>query len=1086
MFKILISNFNKVRHKRHQLKIINRYELIDSFYLVSEFKDMAALSDFTIYNASAGSGKTYTIVKSYLKIVLGSKHHDVFKRILAITFTNKAVAEMKHRIIDTLKVFSDVSVIKNSENEMFTSLCKELNLSPEALHYKSKSVLNTILHNYAAFDISTIDGFTHRIIRTFAYDLKLPLNFEVELDQEALLNEAVDSLIHKAGTDKQLTEILIDFAIEKADDDKSWDVSLDFNKIAKLLVNENDIPYINTLKEKSFEDFKTLKTLLKSKIGETETSIKNNANAVLDLIADSGIEHSNFSRGTLPNHFKKAANLDFYRLYDNKLEAYISERKNIYTKTLDPILAGTIDNILPEIEAYYETIKAAVFHFKFLKAFYKNSTPLSVLNAINKELSFLKEDQNKILISEFNNIISEEIKDQPTPFIYERIGEKFKHYFIDEFQDTSIKQWENLIPLVNNALSAENGSAMLVGDAKQAIYRWRGGKAEQFINLFNLKEHPSYTHQKVYNLDTNYRSFKEIIEFNNGLFNYIASTAFQNEDYATLYENAHQNINHQENGYVELSFLNIEKEDNRDEAFTSSVLQTINNCTKNGFDYADITVLVRKKKEGVAIANYLSEHNIPILSSETLLIANAPEVAFINNVLKLLTQPENNEVKIEMLYFLCNALDIEDKHHFFLKHINLSLTQLFNALEHYKIFVNNAILIQLPIYDLVETLARSFDLTKSANAYLQGFFDIVLDFYQKKGSNITAFLEYFEKKKDTLSIVSPEGKNAVQIMTIHKSKGLEFNVVVFPYADLDLYKEMEPKEWFQIDKTLYSGFTHTLLNFNSDFEHFGPQGLELFNNHKSQQELDNINLLYVALTRAKQQLYIISKNDENLKEDAAKKKYSGLLISYLKQLNKWNTIDNVYSFGNPQKVSSHTPKNTLVLEQGPFISSAKEELNVRIVTKSGTLWDTHQQEAIEKGNLIHDIMAKIKTKDDVDMVLNEAYQLSEITKAQKENIKTTILKIVNHPELKEYYDSKYAIYNERDIITNTSRILRPDRLVLDEDRNTIVIIDYKTGEQRQSHQNQLNDYKSNIEAMGYLVSNKILIYINDDVIIKTF
>lgn len=1044
---------------------------------------MATSSNFTIYNASAGSGKTYTLVKSYLKIVLGSKNQDVFKRILAITFTNKAVAEMKGRIIDTLKTFANPSILETPENNMFVALCQELNMLPETLHYKSKSVLETIIYNYAAFDISTIDGFTHRIIRTFAYDLKLPLNFEVELDQDALLNEAVDSLINKAGTDKQLTNILVEFAIEKADDDKSWDVSFDFNKIAKLLVNENDIPYINQLKDKTLEDFKGLKKILKSKILEAETSIKKNAESVLTLIEASGLEHTDFSRGTLPNHFKKAAKLEFYRLYDNKLEENITERKSIYNKTLDAVLASTIDAILPEIEVLYKTVKVNVFHLKFLKAFYKNITPLSVLNAINKELTFLKEDQNKMLISEFNNIISEEIKDQPTPFIYERIGEKFKHYFIDEFQDTSVKQWENLIPLLNNALSTENGSTMLVGDAKQAIYRWRGGKAEQFIDLFNLKERPFYSNQEVNNLDTNYRSFKEIIQFNNGLFKFISHTVFQNPDYAELYKNAHQNTQINENGYVELSFLNIEKDDDRSDIFPTAVLNKVNKCINNGFEYADITILVRKKKDGIAVAHYLSENGIPILSSETLLIANAPEVRFINNVLKLLLQPENNEVKIEVLNFLAQLLHIEDKHVFFTKHINLSITALFKSLEHLNIRINANALLQLPLYELAEAIARNFNLIKAPNAYIQYYLDVVLDFYHKKGSDIGSFLEYFEKKKETLSIISPEGQNAVQIMTIHKSKGLEFPVVIFPYADLDMYREIEPKEWFELDTKTYAGFSHTLLNFNNDFEQFGAQGLNIFNRHKSQQELDNINLLYVVLTRAKEQLYVISKNDNDLKEDAKNKKYSGLLINYLKHLSLWNTVDTTYSFGNESKVSLTIKEKKTVYLQNSFISNAKEDLNIKIVTKSGTLWDTHQQDAIEKGNLIHDLMSKIFTADDVELALQESLDEAIITPEQTNQLKPILKEIIEHPKLQSFYSENLNIYNERDIITKNGIIIRPDRLVINNKK--VTIIDYKTGEEHQKHIYQLNTYQKTLEEMGYIVEEKLLVYLNENLDIKS-
>jgi len=1042
---------------------------------------MATSSNFTIYNASAGSGKTYTLVKSYLKIVLGSKNQDVFKRILAITFTNKAVAEMKGRIIETLKTFANPSILETPEN-MFVALCQELSMLPKALHYKSKSVLETIIYNYAAFDISTIDGFTHRIIRTFAYDLKLPLNFEVELDQDALLNEAVDSLINKAGTDKQLTNILVEFAIEKADDDKSWDVSFDFNKIAKLLVNENDIPYLNQLKDKTLDEFKTLKTQIKKELKHTEHAVAEAAQSALSLIEESGLEFSDFSGSYLPKHFQKLSSKNFEVNFTTKWQEDL-ENKTLYPKRVTENIASTIEQIQPQIALVFNKTKQGVFHYKFLKAFYKNITPLSVLNAINKELTFLKEDQNKMLISEFNNIISEEIKDQPTPFIYERIGEKFKHYFIDEFQDTSVKQWENLIPLINNALSTENGSTMLVGDAKQAIYRWRGGKAEQFIDLFNLKERPFYSNQKVNNLDTNYRSFKEIIQFNNGLFKFIAHTVFQNPDYAELYKYAHQNTQINENGYVELSFLNIEKDDDRDDIFPTAVLDKITKCIYNGFEYADITVLVRKKKDGIAVAHYLSENGIPILSSETLLIANAPEVRFINNVLKLLLQPENNEVKIEVLNFLAQLLHIEDKHVFFTKHINLSITALFQSLQQFNIRINANALIQLPLYELVEAIARNINLIKTPNAYIQYYLDVVLDFYHKKGSDIGSFLEYFEKKKETLSIISPEGQNAVQIMTIHKSKGLEFPVVIFPYADLDMYREIEPKEWFELDTKTYSGFSHTLLNFNNDFEQFGVQGLDIFNRHKSQQELDNINLLYVVLTRAKEQLYVVSKNDDDLKEDAKNKKYSGLLINYLKHLSLWNTEDTTYSFGDETKVSLTTKQKKPVYLQNSFISNAKEDLNIKIVTKSGTLWDTHQQNAIEKGNLIHDIMSKVFTADDVELALQESLDEAIITPEQTNQLKPILQEIIEHPKLKSLYSKNLNIYNERDIITKNGIIIRPDRLVID--NNKVTIIDYKTGEEHQKHIYQLNTYQKTLEEMGYIVEEKLLVYLNENLDIKS-
>jgi len=290
-------------------------------------------SSFYIYNASAGSGKTYSLVKAYLKLLIQSPKADFFKHILAITFTNKAVAEMKVRIIETLKEFSD-STMCHGNGSMFEEIRKDLNLPSKTLQKKSQKILFNILKNYGAFDISTIDKFTQKLIRTFAFDLKLPLNFEVELDTESLLFKSVDNLISKAGTDNELTKLLIDFAIEKIEDNRSWDVSYDFNNISKLLVNENDIPFLNVLKNKTLDDFKALKNSLNKRSSFIEKQIKETALSALSLITNNGLEYSNFSRQTLPKHFIKASQLDINNLYSNKLQENLEQQSSIYNKTL--------------------------------------------------------------------------------------------------------------------------------------------------------------------------------------------------------------------------------------------------------------------------------------------------------------------------------------------------------------------------------------------------------------------------------------------------------------------------------------------------------------------------------------------------------------------------------------------------------------------------------------------------------------------------------------------------------------------------------------------------------------------------------
>ena len=306
---------------------------------------------FLIYNASAGSGKTFTLVKAYLSILLSSNQTHAFKNILALTFTNKAVAEMKERVVDMLIAFSNPDILENP-TPMFGMLSKELNFDAVNLHQKSINILNTIAHNYAAFDISTIDKFNHRLIRTFAHDLKLPLNFEVELDTKTILAKAVDQLIDKAGTEKELTKILVDFAIEKADEDKSWDVAFDFNQIAQLLVNENDIPFFESLKDKSLEDFGTLKKQLKHDLNTLEVYISEKSQSALNLIADNGLEHSDFSRNSLPNHFLKLRDKIFDMKFENKWQLEIEDAK-MYPTRVSSTTAATIDSIQPILASLF-------------------------------------------------------------------------------------------------------------------------------------------------------------------------------------------------------------------------------------------------------------------------------------------------------------------------------------------------------------------------------------------------------------------------------------------------------------------------------------------------------------------------------------------------------------------------------------------------------------------------------------------------------------------------------------------------------------------------------------------------------------
>lgn len=1037
-------------------------------------------SEFYIYNASAGSGKTFTLVKHYLKLLFQSQKPLPFKHILALTFTNKAVGEMKERIFKHLIEFADSEILK-APNDMGAVLCDELNMSIESLHTKSKLLLQQIIHNYTAFEVSTIDKFNHRIIRTFAHDLKLSVNFEVELDQKSMLIEAVDGLIAKAGDNDLLTKTLVNFALEKADEDKSYDVSLDFYRIAELLTTENDIPYIKHIEDKTLIDFGTLKTQLIQQKISLEKSIVAVADSFFALIENNNIPINSFTRGSIPKYFEKISKSDFPVSFDTQWQTKIATDA-LYPQKTDNNIKSVLDGLQPTIAQLFNDSKEKIIVHKFLNAIYKNITPLSVLNAINSELNCLKEVQNKMLISEFNGIIHNEVKNQPTPYIYERLGEKFLHYCIDEFQDTSVLQWENLIPLIDNALSqektGEKGSLLLVGDAKQAIYRWRGGKAEQFIDLYNKSINPFQLAANVEQLPINYRSHKTIVDFNNSFFKGLSETALAHPVYVKLYQNSYQKSHSDNDGYVEISFIDPATDEDGNEMYVQQTYAKIQDCIDRKHRLSDICVLVRKNKEAVMVSEYLNLQGIPVVSSESLLLKNSPEVCFVINFITQITNPDNYEAKIEVLEYLANTLKMGDPHPFYKLFLSKSQEAFMKGLSDFGFHINSADFIYLPLYELVELLIKTFKLIKGSNAYLQFLLDEILTFSQKQNAHMSKFLEYFEAKKDILSIASPEGQEAVKVMTVHKAKGLEFEIVIYPFADNDVHKTMGEKVWFPIKTDDFNGFDYAYLNLNSELKDFGDIGEILYNQHRDQQALDGLNVLYVALTRAVGELYVISK----LKKGAAN--YAGYFMGYLESEGLWQEGKLSYSFG-AHPCPKNQKKSTTTNLQPEFISTSRNELNLSIVDNASFLWDTNIKNAIEKGNLIHELMSKIKTSEDIETVLEAFESSGSIEPSQIEVLKQTIDSIVFHQQLHHYFHVNNIIYNEKEIITADAKILRPDRIVI-LPNNEAILIDYKTGSKSDKHKNQLNDYSLALKDIGIEITSKLLIYVNEDVEVIEF
>jgi len=1037
---------------------------------------------FSIYNASAGSGKTYALVKEYLKIILSAKANDAYRNILAITFTNKAVHEMKSRIVDSLSEFAKLDP-RPKAMDLLLQLSAETELSPSAIQIKSRQIIKHIIHNYAAFDISTIDKFTHRVIRAFAHDLNLPMTFEVTLDTENLLAEAVDALIAQAGEDETLTKLLIDFTMEKTDDDKSWDISREILETGKLILNENNREELTHFKDKSIEEFLAIKSKLSDAGKFLESQNVLLANEIWLAIDACGIDAKSFSGGYFPNHISNIQQGKFNR----KNKTYHQPEDIKINKTAPDKTA--IEVIIPRLLEVLERIYKNYEQRDFYNAFLRNITPLSLLNTVSNELAKIQSEQNILSIAQFNAIIHREIQNQPAPFIYERLGERYRHFFIDEFQDTSEMQWQNLIPLIDNAtsseLNGEKGTLMIVGDPKQSIYRWRGGKAEQFIalsgdaNPFNNKD------KKVEHLDRNYRSYSQVIDFNNGFFKFLAND-FDNPDYRHLYENrSHQLANDKSGGYVNISFLPVEiLEDDeepigRAEMYVKATLFAIEKAVSQGFKYSDIAVLTRKRDQGIAVAAYLTAQNIAILSSETLMIQNATDVRFVIHVLKYLRNSSDLEAKAHLLEYLAQRQQQKQIHDFIAQGMQLTDETDFESwLSEIKVSLSFKNIRKKSLYEAVETIITKFLAAENNNAYLQYFLDIVLERDFRNQAGISDFLVYWDKYAEKFSIPSPEGNNAVRIMTIHKSKGLEFPVVIMPFADEDYSRKPKDKLWLNAEDEIF-GLPKVLIDNNISVESFGDAAVEIYNLKKQEELLDNINVLYVALTRAEEQLYIISEINLDKAGEPKKNNMASFFIAYLASLGKFDTSIYEYEFGNGESTSV----KEAYISNSQSIVVVKEKLdlkNVKIAQKEALMWGTHQLEAIEYGNVVHEILSYIKTAKDIDLALTKALENGLIALYQRETVFETLSQIVNHFELSPYFSEGNIILNEQAIIQHEGYNVKPDRMVITH-QNELLLLDYKTGMHQAKYQLQLDNYQIAIEKMGYNVTKKALVYIGEQI-----
>ena len=1037
------------------------------------------MASFNVYKASAGSGKTYTLVKDYIKTGLLSKGKIAQKSLLAITFTNKAASEMKTRIVTTLFEFSKGhKKLDSSFKEIYKDLKTELNFSDDELCLRSKKFLSDIIHYYGYFSVSTIDKFIHKIIRGFTYELNLPSNFEVEMDNNKLIQEGVYSLFDDLGLDATVTKSVINYSIYKTYENKNWDIEEDLLKLSTQLFKDHKSFIIQKLSD--------VKTIL-NKQKEIRIIIdlfEKRIDAIKDQITPlvKNIPAYVFPYKDLPRYLKKLEKKPYLDIHFSKRLYESYKNKKWYKKSEDIAHKQQVDSIAKLLEELLGQLLLLIdsdyAKYLFYRSCYKSLFLVSLLHKIDQKISILKQNNNIIHISEFNQIISNFLQKSPAPFIYEKIGNRYSHYFIDEFQDTSKTQWRNLIPLLEEALSS-GGTCLIVGDGKQSIYRWRGGEVEQFLSLSSSENNSFLKHFKVdvKVLDTNFRSGDKIVDFNNAFFSFLSQNL--SDPYNKLYKNLNQKNHRSETGYVEIEVIDS-KGSILENQTLDRTFKYIMEAKQDNYSFLDIVVLTRSNKDITRVATYLTEKGVPIISSESLLLKKSSVVQFLINNLMVIVDGSNFLSKAKLLTFLAS----EDKIKLKLSHEVISNYSKSNNRDFSK-FLNRMgfnwnlkKLKKLSIYELIEQLVRVFKLNQANNLYIRFFLDFVYEFSVKESNSISRFLNFWDQKRDTVSIIIPQGIDAVELMSVHKSKGLQFPIVIMPFVNWkeDLGRE---KDWFDIAPFLNNKDNNskcfTLLPLNKELEKWPTPFPMHYLNHKNQVLLDNINILYVAMTRAKDRLYVISNSDTR------KGNIFQYFLSFFKTFQTLKFVDNKFKDGEKRKLK--VCKNEIPNIKYKDYDSSEWRERLRIRKKRGFNKSLKQRFSIVWGDLIHEIMASINTIKDLEPALEKMNIKHKYGISTYNKIKMEISSIINDIKINHLFNLELNTFLETSIITGDGSVYRPDRVV-EHSKTVASLIDYKTGEKNKSHVNQLNKYEDILLQLGYDKINKYLVYLSSGEIIE--
>ena len=1046
------------------------------------------LPEFKVLRASAGSGKTYALVKHYLKTCLTKDDVSYFKHILAITFTNKAADEMKVRVIETMKGIGNHDEKMDS---MAADLSAELGIQEPTLRKKAEDIYLRMMTNYGQIGIMTIDKFVNRLVKSFAFDLKFDGDYRIELDDTKLIETAVDELLSKVGEDKLLTELLEKFVEQRVDDEASWKVRDDLVRFGKLLFKEEVKPVLASLEKTESKEFIALhRAFLKAYHDEKKAVILRGEKA-LKLIQDHQLQDA-FSGNFIPKYFLTISKgkLDLPNATVRK--QFLGEKDMVAKKETDA-LKQAVHAITPQLTDYYEGIlgffegeEGRILQLK--KAIANHILQLAVLSKLHELISEIQLQNNAYTFADLNQKIQEVVSDNPAPFIYERLGERYHHFLIDEFQDTSVLQWQNFLPLVENALAKANLN-LIVGDGKQAIYRWRNGDVRQLQQLpelirpaqlepKSLAEEVFYERQaslqrnyKGEVLPDNWRSAHEVVSFNNTLFDALALNLPSH--HKSIYEGQHQNPKGVEGGWVTVQAYHHRTKADLEPDRNERIIALIKEQEDLGYERKDIAILVRKKADGSSIAQALLEANIHTITDESLALGAHPAPQAVIALMKALSNDQDEASAVAFIQCLSAIRPEFVLNEVFEKYIQLPEEKYDKSSFDLKGFIRENMprlqvdqLLELTLYEFMTLVSQELGLTTKYVAYAEALLQLALEHQSQESLGFAGFIEFWENHGQRKSIKVPDTIQGVRVMTVHKSKGLEFPVVIaVQSASKGGAHQLFP---VTLDPAIFE-LPAAIVPLNALKDTWAHAQYEA---EKEQAYLDDMNVTYVALTRAEKHLHVLLEVSDKPKGEAD-------FNTHLRDQLKLQVGNDIYSdriaCGKPLPQKKTTNNDTEVGAELTDIHVADNELRLRVgVENPLNPLEDNQLTPRGMGQEVHKLLEKVKVTADFDRFKSMPWPWQQMSKEEWAKVLSTVEAVLQMPECQQWFSKEVEVLNEQELLDPQGKSHRPDRVVMSNEE--LIVIDYKTGKEEKKHLKQVKEYMDLLSTFHKGVIKGFLLY----------